>query len=186
MLDKLSVKDVYVKIDDYPNVSLHAPIGHAIHMMHHVLEDKNKFRTILVLDDEDHLKGYLSLRDLIRAVGPDYMHKKSPDVRGHQPFNLEGLSQDLTALSVIWQEGFTLKLQDELDKPVSEYMTLMEDQVALQDPIAKCIYIMLLHDVLVLPVVENGQVVGVVRLVDLFERIADNVEQVWLPKQNQD
>jgi len=62
----------------------------------------------------------------------------------------------------------------------------MEDQVALQDPIAKCIYIMLLHDVLVLPVVENGQVVGVVRLVDLFERIADNVEQVWLPKQNQD
>jgi len=101
MLDKLCVKDVYVKIDDYPNVSLHAPIGYAIHMMHHVLEDKNKFRTILVLDDEDHLKGYLSLRDLIRAVGPDYMHKKSPDVRGHQPFNLEGLSQDLTALSVI-------------------------------------------------------------------------------------
>lgn len=183
MLDNLCVKDAYIKVDDYPNISDNAPIGHAIHIMHHVLEDQSKYRTILVLDDDDHLKGYLSLRDLIRAVGPDYLHKKRPDVKGHQPFNFEGLGQDLTALSLIWQDGFTLKMHDGLSKPVSEYMTLMEDQVSLDDPIAKCLYIMLLHDLLILPVVDDEQVVGVIRLVDLFERIADNVEQVWLPKQ---
>ena len=183
MLDKIRVKDVYIKIDDYPNISLHAPIGHAIHMMHDVLEDKTKFRTILVLDDDDRLKGYLSLRDLIRAVGPDYIHKKRPDVKGHQPFDFEGLTQDMSSLSLILEEGFTLKLQDELNKPVSEYMTLIEDLVSLDDHISKPLYLMLFHDVLVLPVVENQQVVGVVRLVDLFERVADNVEKVWLPKQ---
>jgi len=182
MLDNLSVKDVYVKIDDYPNVTLNAPIGHAIHIMHHVLEDNTKYRTILVLDDDDHLKGYLSLRDLIRAVGPDYLQKTQPGIKGHQPF--EGMSQDLTALSLIWQDGFTLKLQDELKKTVSDYMTLMEDQVTLDDPIAKCLYIMLFRDVLVLPVVENQRVIGVIRLVDLFECIANNVEQAWLPKQS--
>ena len=181
MLDHLHVRDVYVKIDDYPNISQDAPIGHAIYIMHHVLEDKNKFRSILVLDDEDHLKGYLSLKDLIRAVGPDYLHKSRPSVKGNQPFNLEGLKPDLSALSLIWQEGFTLKLQEELNKPVVEYMTLIEDQVALDDPIAKCLYIMLLRDVLILPVVEDSRVVGVVRLVDLFDCIADNVEKVWLP-----
>ena len=37
MLDKLRVKDVYVKIDEYPNISHNAPIGHAINMMHNVL-----------------------------------------------------------------------------------------------------------------------------------------------------
>ena len=182
MLDDLRVKDVYIKIDDYPNISLNAPMGNAFHMMHHVLEDKTKFRTILVLDDDDHLKGYLSLRDLIRAVGPDYLHKTRPDVKGHQPF--EGISQDLTALSLIWQEGFTLKMHDELKKPVSEYMTLIEDCVSLEDPIAKCLYLMLFRDVLVLPVVEEGRVAGVIRLVDIFERIADNVEEAWLPKQH--
>lgn len=185
MLDKLRVKDVYVKIDEYPNISQDAPVGNAIHLMHKVLGNKTRFRTILVLDDEDHLKGYLSLRDLIRAVGPDYLQKRRPDVKGNQPFNFEGLSQDLTVLSLIWQEGFTLKLHDELKKPVADYMTLMTDMVSLQDPIAKCLYLMLFHDLLVLPVVENERVVGVVRLVDLFERIADNVEQVWLPKQQE-
>jgi len=183
MLDDLHVKDVYVKIDDYPNISENAPIGSAFHMMHKVLEDKSKFRTLLVLDDDDRLKGYLSLRDLIRAVGPDYLHKKEPAVKGHQPFNIEWLDQDLSALSLIWQDGFTLKLHDELNKPVQEYLTLMDDHVVLNDPIAKCLYLMLFRDVLILPVVEEEHVVGVIRLIDLFERIAENVDQAWLPHQ---
>ena len=180
MLDNVRVKDLYITIDDYPNISLDAPIGHAIHIMNHVLEDKNKYRNILVLDDDDHLQGYLSLRDLFRAVGPDYLHKSHPDVKGNQPFNFEGLSQDLTALSLLWEDDFTAKLHNELYKPVREYMTLMEDQVLLKDHIAKCMYLMLLHDVIVLPVVEDEQVIGVIRQVDVFKRIADSVERVWL------
>ena len=183
MLDNLKVKDVFIKIEDYPNISMDAPIGTAIYMMHNVLEDNHKYRTILVLDDDDHLKGYLSLNDLIRAVGPDYLRKERPNIKSHQPFALDSLNQDLSALSLIWQEGFTLKLHDELNKPVSDYMTLMEDQVSLDDAIAKCIYLMLFHDVMGLPVVEDGHVKGVVRLVDLFEIIADNVEKAWLPQQ---
>ncbi len=184
MLDNVYVKDVYLNIDDYPNISQDAPIGHAIHMMHSFLEDQHKYRNILVLDDDDHLKGYLSLRDLIRAVGPDYLRKREPNLKGNQPFNFEGLSQDLTALSSLWEEGFSNKVYDELHKPVSECMTLMEDHVSLKDHIAKCIYIMLANDVLVLPVVEDDRVIGVIRLVDLFERIADSVEKKWLPKQD--
>lgn len=183
MLDDLRVKDVYIMIDEYPNISQHAPIGHAINMMHNILRNKSKFRTLLVLDDDDHLKGYLSIRDLIRAVGPDYLHKKKPAVKGHQPFNIEGLDQDLSALALIWQEGFTLKLHDELKKPVKEHMTLMEDSVSTEDTIAKCLYLMLFRDVLILPVVEEEHVVGVIRLIDLFDRIADNVDQAWMPHQ---
>ena len=94
MLDNVRVKDLYIKIDDYPNVSLDAPIGHAIHIMNHVLEDENKYRNILVLDDDDHLQGYLSLRDLIRAVGPEYLQKRHPDIKGNQPFYSEEITED--------------------------------------------------------------------------------------------
>ena len=111
MLENHQVKDIYIKIDDYPNISINAPLGHAFHVMHHELEDKKKYRSILVLDDDDHLKGISLIRDLIRAVGPDYLHKKQPDVKGNQPFNLEGMQQDLSALALIWQDGFTVKLQ---------------------------------------------------------------------------
>ena len=185
MLDNHSVKDIFVSIDDYPHISETAPVGNAFYLMNNVLEDQHKYRSILVLDEEDQqLKGYLSIRDLIRAVGPDYFHKKRPDVKGNQPFNFEGLDQNLTALSLLWQDGFSAQqLQDEAKKPVSEYMTLIEEQVALDDPLSKCLYFMLVKDLLMLPVVEDGQVVGVVRLVEVFECLADNVAKVWGPDQ---
>lgn len=184
MLENHLVKDIYVKIDDYPNISGDAPIGDAFNVMHSVLEDKNKYRSILVLDENSHLKGYLSIRDLIRAVGPDYLHKKRPDVKGHQPFNFEALDQNLSALSLLWQDGFDVEqLKSEVKKPVNQYMTLIEEQVSLDDPVAKCLYLMLVRDLLMLPVVEDEHVVGVIRLVDLFECLAENVEKVWLPGQ---
>lgn len=185
MLDNVRVKDLYIKIDDYPNVSLDAPIGHAIHIMNHVLEDENKYRNILVLDDDDHLQGYLSLRDLIRAVGPEYLQKRHPDVKGNQPFYSEEITEDFAALSLFWEEGFTAKLHNELTKPVSDYMTLMQDQLSLEDHMSKSMYLMLLHDVIVLPVVEEGQVIGVIRQVDVFDRIAKSVEKVWLHKKDE-
>lgn len=158
MLENRQVKDIYIKIENYPNISADAPIGHAFHIMHHTLEDKHKYRSILVLDDDDHLKGYLSMRDLIRAVGPDYLHKTRPDVKGHQPFNFEGLDQNLSALSLLWQEGFNVnQLKSEITKPVSDYMTLVEEQVLLEDPVAKCLYLMLVKDLLVLPVVKMSR-----------------------------
>lgn len=183
MLDNVRVKDVFITIEDYPNISLDAPIGHAIHIMHHMLSHEKKYRNILVLDDDDHLQGYLSLRDLIRAVGPEYLRKRKPDVKGNQPFNVEGFSQDLTSLSLLWEVDFTAKLNNELKKPVLEYMTLMEDEVLLDDHISKCMYLMLQHDVIVLPVMEDDLVIGVVRMVDVFERIAVSVEKVWFHKQ---
>ena len=184
MIENHLVKDIYVKIDDYPNIPEETPIGDAFHVLHNTLEDKNKYRSILVLDENNHLKGYLSIRDLIRAVGPDYFHKKRIDVKGNQPFNFDGLDQDLSALSLLWQEGFSFEnLQNDAKKPVGEYMTLIEEQVSLDDPIAKCLYLMLVRDLLMLPVVEDEHVVGVIRLVDVFECLADNVEKVWTPGQ---
>ncbi len=173
MLDDLHVRDFYIPITDYPHVSVSASICDAIQMMHNSLIEGHKYRTILVTDDDQHLQGYLSLRDLTRAIGPKYLSKKAPDYKGHQPFM--GISEDFTALSLIWQEGFTLKIMEEARKPVSDVLTLIKNTVSLNDPFAKCAYLLLVEDVLILPVVDDDKVIGVVRLVDIFERIADTI-----------
>lgn len=66
-----------------------------------------------------------------------------------------------------------LKITGETLTPVHEVMTQVKDTVSLDDPFGKCVYLMLAGDVRMLPVVEeNNRVLGVVRLVDLFQRIA--------------
>jgi CBS domain-containing protein len=169
-LDNLSARDLYVPIEKYPHITEDAPVSDAMALMHRALVECTQYRTILVTDRDRHLRGYLSLRDLIRAVGPDFLRKKEPSYRGNQPFQF--IPQDFTALSLIWQEGFTLKVKEAIKKPVNQVMTLVGETVSFADPFAKCLYLMLARDLAIVPVIEGEQVVGAVRLVDLFERIA--------------
>jgi len=173
MLDGLTVRDFYIPMTDYPHIDSSSPVCKAIVLMHSSLTGGSKYRTILVTDEQQRLMGYLSVRDLIRAVGPPYLRKKAPQIKGHQPFQIT--DQDFSALSLIWQEGFTEKIREEARRPVTEVMTLVDKTVAMEDPFAKCVYLMLAQDVLILPVVEDEKVLGVVRLIDAFDLIADNL-----------
>lgn len=173
MLDNLKVRDIYIPMKNYPHIPNTATVSEAILLMHGSQTEAHKYRTILVHDQDEHLVGYLSLRDLLRAIGPDYLKKAAPSFKGNQPF--QGIPQDFSALSLIWQEGFTGKILEESQQTVTNYLTLFEHSVKLDDPFAKCAYLLLVKDINVIPVVEDDKVIGVVRLVDIFENIADHL-----------
>ncbi len=173
MLDDLLARDFMIPIEEYPHVTDASSVCEAMSLMHNALSESHKYRTILVTDEDQHLLGYLSLRDLIRAVGPRYLRKEAPDFKGHQPFR--GVPSDLSALALIWQEGFSVKIREEAKKPVRDMMTLIEYTVSPEDPFTKCIYLMMVQNELIIPVSEHDKVIGVIRLVDIFERIAENL-----------
>ena len=174
MLDSLSVRDLYVPIEEYPHIHAHASIAEAFAVMKSALEAPTRYRSMLVHDDRGCVKGYLTMRTLIRAVA-NFQPDRQPAYKYYHPF--EGIPQDLTALSLIWQEGFTLKIREETTKPVQQVMLPVEDTVSLQDPFGKCVYLMLARNVRMVPVVDDdNRVLGVIRLVDLFQRIARVIE----------
>ena len=176
MLDSLSVRDLYVSIDEYPHIDADATIADAFAVMNNALNAHTRYRSMLVHDDQGCLKGYLTMRILIHAVA-DFQHRRQPGYKYYHPF--EGIPEDFTALSLIWQEGFTLKIREETRRPVQEVMARVEDTVSLDDPFGKCVYLMLARDVRILPVVEKDKrVLGVVRMVDLFQRIASAIEDL--------
>ena len=65
-----------------------------------------------------------------------------------------------------------MKIREEAKKSVKDMMTLIENTVSPQDPFAKCIYLMLVQDELIIPVEDSEKVIGVIRMVDIFELIA--------------
>ncbi len=173
MLNQLTVRDFYIHLERYPHLRDDTSVCEAIRLIFQMLKENDKFRTILIHDEENHLRGYLTIRDLIRALGPRYMRKSAPNYRGNQPF--QEVETDITALSLIWQESFGETVMKEAEKPVSEVMTLVEESVTLEDHFAKVVTLMLVKDVVVLPVVQEELVIGAVRLVDAFELIANRL-----------
>lgn len=165
-------RDLMVPISEYPHIRDDVPVREAFAILKKNFDQGKGYRTILVLDGNNQLKGILTLRDMIRAVGPDFLKKESFG-GGHGQY--EGFQQEFPALTQIWQESFSEKCKEAAGKAVKESMKRFEDKVLADDTIAKCAYLMSVRDVVVLPVVDKERVVGVVRMVDIFREISDQV-----------
>jgi CBS domain-containing protein len=164
------VKEILVPISDYPNIGDGASVKDAFLILKNNFEKGKGYRSILVLDERNQLKGVLSLADLIKAVEPQFLKVTKPDA-------YQGISVGYPALSLIWQELFSEECKEEAKKPVKEVMAPVQATVTLEDPIAKAAYLLIMTNSRVLPVLDKDKVIGVVRLVDVFKEITDVVLQ---------
>jgi predicted transcriptional regulator len=173
MLNHKLVKDLYVPIDEYPHITLDVPVKEAFAILKKSYAQGCGFRTILAVDEENHLKGVLTLRDLIRVAVPGFLKKKETARSGLQPY--QPVDQDYPALLLIWQEDFAGKSRAEAEKLVGEVMSPIEHVVKLDDAMAKCAYLLIKHDMIVIPVIDDDHVIGVIRMVDIFNEITSMV-----------
>ena len=106
--------------------------------------------------------GILTLRDIIKGLEPRFL--KETELVKADP-NLAVLMGDL----------FGPGLKEASQKPVSEVMSPIKVSIQGSDPIAKAIFVMIKENVGVVPVMEGGKVMGMIRLSDLFKEISDLV-----------
>ncbi|MBI4653828.1 MAG: CBS domain-containing protein [Nitrospirae bacterium] len=168
MLNNKKVKDLMVSISDYPHMKQDDSVKDAFFILRKNFKEGRGYRSILVLNEENQLRGLLSMRDLIRAVEPRFLKMS-------QPPSYQGPTQEYPALTLIWQELFSKECKEEARKPVKDIMTPVKPAVTPDDPIAKVVYLMVETNSRVIPVIDNDKVVGVVRLVDVFNEIASVV-----------
>lgn len=159
--------ELMVPISEYPHIGENAAIKDAFSILRKNFEEGMGYRSVLVLNEKEQLKGVIGLSDLIRAVEPGFLKVKS--------VTYQGVSPEYPALTVIWQEMFSEKCREEAGKPVKEVMTPVHAAVTLEDSIAKVAYLLIMTKSRILPVLDKEKVIGVVRLVDVFNEIADVV-----------
>ncbi len=167
-MNKNLVKEIFVPVSEYPHITEDASVKDAFFVLKKSFEEGKGYRSILVMDKKKQLKGTLSLGDLIRAVEPRFLKATKPD-------SYQGISAEYPALSLIWQESFSDRCREEAKKQVKEAITAIEAAVSLNDPIAKAAYLLVITNNRILPVIDNDNVVGVVRLLDIFNEIASVV-----------
>jgi CBS domain-containing protein len=169
MLTSKNLKELMVPISEYPHIHHGGTIREAFGILDKNYREGNLYRTVLVLDDENSLKGMLTMRDMIQAVVPGFLKTKSSSYKGLQPY--QASEQDYSSLALIWGEDFDEQCRKEAGLKVEDVMTVIDKTVTVKETIAKCAYLLVTHDVPVMPVTEENRVVGAVRLVDLFRKV---------------
>ncbi|MBI4766252.1 MAG: CBS domain-containing protein [Deltaproteobacteria bacterium] len=156
------VSELMIHLTDYPHIPYWFTIKQAIAIVKKAslgLEGKLEPTILLIFDEKYQLMGSLSIKDLIRGIekkftrSGDWMSKE-----WDTPVFFEGL--------------FTAGVKEEAEKPVGEIMTPVKETAQANDSIIKAIYIMMEKDLTLLPVLDKGTVVGVIRLNEIFNEIS--------------
>ncbi len=128
-------------------------------------------RALLVFDDNQELLGIVRRRDIMRGLEPKFL-RTMPMTHRKQLFEIE-VDPNLVILS---SGKIAQAVREQAEHLVSEVMQPIKATVRHTDHLTKVIYKMINQNLALLPVLENGNVVGVVRSVDAFHEIAKLVE----------
>jgi CBS-domain-containing membrane protein len=170
MID-IIVQDIMVPLEEYPCIPETLTLRDAIREIQIQILRKNQAslpRVALVFDERlSELLGMLRRRDILRGLEPRFLVSGSLDYQ-RKLFN-ERIDPNLAELS--FEKALT-HIRNRANRLVRDYMIPIEATINHDDHIMKAISELVDQNTSLLPVIQDGGVVGVVRSVDVLNEIA--------------
>ena len=162
MTYRKTAEDLMIRLEDYPHIPYWFTLRQAMAIVREAtvkFEGSFEPRAVLVFDEKYQLMGILTLRDIIIGLEPKFLQEA-------------GLIKMDPSLTVLMGDFFGPKMKEQSQRAVSEVMSPIKITVKASDPITKPLYLMIKETVGLVPVVQGGRVVGMLRLSDLFGEIS--------------
>jgi CBS domain-containing protein len=166
------MKDLMMGIFDYPHIPYWFSIEQAMKIIKvSFIKEKKHIEplAILVFDEKYNLVGTLTMKDILRGLEPRFMRSTE---------KAQGYIYEEKDLSLIWDTLFAKESKELAQKTVSEIMNPAKDFVEPEDPVSKAAYLMIHHNLILLPVLENKKkFVGLVRMIEIFDELSNAILQ---------
>ena len=176
-----SVKSLMVPLNEYATVSEKATLYEAVIALEESKQrfDKNRHqhRAILVLDENNNIKGKISQLDVIRGLEPRY--KEMGQIKGisHTGFSIDFFRSMIEKYNLwerpldhICSKASEIKVKDVMYTPTeSEYV---DEDGSLNEAMHQLI--MGRHQSLL--VMRDRKIVGILRLTDVFEEVYHRIK----------
>ena len=174
-LETLRIGDIMIPIGDYPSISPESTLKEAIAEMEQAqlkVDGRTSLpRVLLVMEFTGELIGTVRRRDIMRGLEPKHLVT--------QPLNYRKKLFDVSIdpnLSELSYESMVKGVREQAKQPVRSIMRPIQIALEHSDHIIKGVYEMVGYGITLLPVMQDGKVVGVVRSVELFRELAHIVQ----------
>lgn len=165
------VSHIMVPVEEYPCIPETLTLGDAVEEMAvQILRRKQASlpRVVLVFDDDfSQLRGVLRRRDIMRGLEPRFLVSGSLDYR-RKVFDVEVDPM----LSELTHDKITAHMRKRATRLVRQFMTPIKATIAHDTHITTAMCEMVDHNVSLLPVIKDDEVIGVVRSADVLGVIA--------------
>jgi predicted transcriptional regulator len=168
------VKEVMIPVERYPSVRDNATLREAIAKIEEAQLEvelrKSLPRVLLVFDEINVLVGTVRRRDIMRGLEPKYLLSKPLEYK-KKLFDID-VDPNLAELSY---DRVVRGIREQANRPVSDVMLPIATILDAEDHVMKAVQAMVALDVNLIPVLQEGKLVGVVRSVDVFHDLAQLV-----------
>jgi len=168
-------RDLMVPADKYPSATSDCHLREAARLLsewHIDMSDSVSMpRILLILDDSGQLVSMVRRRDILRGLAPSFLVASISD-HPEVMFDID-VDPNLTDLLSDRAEE---KLRNKSETPVSEIAQPIPATVLADDPLIRIIQIMVRHDLSMVPVLDDGRVIGVVRTVEVLKEVSKDLD----------
>lgn len=151
------IKKLLIPLTDYPHMPYWATLEEAIVLLN--FSHESGYHTVLVFDEFYKLLGMLNGREILRVINPKFKTLSPDDV------------------SSKWNDMINFASDNQFKKPIKKFMSPFNIIVEASDHVLKVAYLLLQHNLDIIPVKESGKVLGVVRMHDIFHKITGSILQ---------
>ena len=179
-METLTVKDLMVPLSGYATVSEEASLGEAVKALKKAQKNfdqtRDRHRAILITDKSNRIVGKLSQLDVIRALEPKYLKIDDP-----QSLTRFGFSQDYLKYTLkehrLWEDTLDDVCKKATELIVKSFMyTPTEGEYVKEDTsLSEAIHQLIMGRHQSLLVTRGEDIVGVLRLTDVFREISDKI-----------
>lgn len=164
--------DVMIDLEKYPHVPYWFTLRQAMAEFEGTAIEINGQvslpRVLLVFDEKYNLMGMLRRRDILRGMEPRMLAQLSDEDR----LEMFDSAKD-PSFSKVPFDKILEGVENQAEQEIGEFMIPIETAVDYNDHIFTIIYEMNFQDTYLLPVLKDGTLIGVVRTVDVFRKMAE-------------
>ncbi len=180
-MQEITVREMMIPLGEYATVSHEATIYEAVAALEDswttLREGMHRHRAVLVLDGQGHVVGKLSQHAFIRVLEPKYTEIGDLDRLGHWGLNVDFI-QSMVEKQELWTDPLDTLCSRAANLLVKDVMTIPgeEDYVGAEATLAQAAHLLVMGHKLSLLVSEDDHVVGILRLVDVFDKIGELIK----------
>ena len=164
-----TVKDLIIPLEQFPHVQSEAPVHEAVGLLFSHVNGTGRLQydELLVISADNQYVGRLTVRGILTCYFPTLFA-----TGGKQIF--AGKKEKFSDLAILMEDSFQTECKRQGALPVADYMAPPLKSVKAGMHPLHAAEILMTENETCLPVVEEGILIGVVRLIDIFRALASS------------
>ena len=162
-----TVKDLIIPLEQFPHVQSEAPVHEAVGLLFSHVNGNGRLQydELLVISADNQYVGRLTVRGILTCYFPALFATGDKQI-------FAGKKEKFSDLAILMEDSFQAECKRQGALPVRDFMAPPLKSIKAGMHPLHAAEIMMTENETCLPVVEDGILIGLVRLIDIFHTLA--------------